>query len=139
METIRIRGHHLLCLVGFRGLGYSKEHADAMWRAKRQLFSSPSSIQVILQTSPDDICKACPWLKDGTCHWGNEAKEAKVSSRDHHTLSRLGLKCGVAYRSEEVRERLGLLSKKDILHICNGCHWLSYGYCLENFKGEKDV
>ena len=139
METVRTRGHHLLCLSGFRGIGYSKKHTAAMWQAKKQLFASASGIRVVLQTSPDDICKACPWLKDDVCHWGNESREGIVSLRDRHTLSRLGLKCGIAYPGEEIRRRLGLLSKADVLRICNGCHWLSYGYCLENFKGERDV
>jgi len=135
VETLRLRAHHLLCLPGFRGLGYSREHAAAMWRAKNRLFGGAPDLAVVLQTHPDEICLACPWLKGGACRWGGRPREAEVALRDCRVLSRLELRCGTAYSPGEIKTRLDGLRREDILALCGNCHWLHAGYCLETFGG----
>ena len=56
-----LRAHHLICILGFRGLGYSKEYVANMSKIVGQLCSSPETlIQVV--SKPDDICALAIFL-----------------------------------------------------------------------------
>ncbi len=70
---MRIRGHHLLCLQGFRGLGYNEEFIRRMGDVTRCLAGEPNCpIEPI--TAPDMICEVCPHNRDG------RRKTAKATS-----------------------------------------------------------
>lgn len=55
---MKLRAHHLICLLGFRGLGYSPEFVENMARIADQLRSFPHTVIEIVRR-PDDICS--PW------------------------------------------------------------------------------
>ena len=72
--TIRLRPHHLLCLLTYVGKGYSADFTrnyDAI--AKR--LSTGENILVV--DGPDDIC--APLLCDATAHCRNESVIARDS------------------------------------------------------------
>ena len=65
-DPIRIRAHHLLCMQGFQGYGYSKDFERHMGMIITFLNSNPSTaIQII--TSVDEICSKCPYCVEGKC------------------------------------------------------------------------
>ncbi|MEK7280989.1 MAG: 2-amino-4-hydroxy-6-hydroxymethyldihydropteridine diphosphokinase, partial [Chloroflexota bacterium] len=81
----RLRGHHLMCIIGFRGYGYSDIHRDRLADVQRRLFSQPfARVEVVI--GDDDICIACPWLKQQRCYSdddverGSERQEASIAS-----------------------------------------------------------
>ncbi|MCM5559626.1 DUF1284 domain-containing protein [Pleomorphomonas sp. JP5] len=78
-NTVRLRGHHLLCLLTYKGLGYSPEFVAGMTATAARLVAG--SIAEIVE-GPDDICEPlCRTEEHPHCH------EATVPERDRRALS----------------------------------------------------
>jgi uncharacterized protein len=121
----RLRGHHLLCLPGYRGMGYSREYVVEMTKLHTTLRLYPdTTVEIVL--GPDDLCAHFP--SDGDCH----CMEKGVFERDVQVLSELGLQVGDVVTWSIVEERIrSALDAKDIDRICPTCPWRSYGVCAE--------
>jgi hypothetical protein len=133
-KPLGIRGHHLLCILGFRGLGYSAAFVQGMGRIVRRMQRHPRS-KLVLLDSADSICGACPRLRPGgVCR--DEKVSARVRAKDRAILRRLGLKPGaslsVSSAYERVRRKItpALLTGK----LCAKCRWKSLGYCAEGLE-----
>ena len=72
--TVRLRPHHLLCMLTFAGKGYSPDFIANFDRIIQRIASGNQTIEIAL--GPDDIC--APLLADASCHCRN----ASVSERD---------------------------------------------------------
>lgn len=132
VRTIDIRAHHLVCLVGFRGLGYNKEFIENMTRVARLFHSRDTAILIIDKT--DAICSACPYNRDGNCARERDS-ERRVRSKDLEVMRRLELRVGDKFRSDRLLGLIGeRISPADITEICQGCDWLDLGYCAEGLK-----
>ncbi|WP_330583166.1 DUF1284 domain-containing protein [Sporosarcina cascadiensis] len=56
---IELRGHHIFCLLGYRGMGYSKEYVENMTKVHTILREQTETmIQII--PGPDDLCAKFP-------------------------------------------------------------------------------
>lgn len=123
-----IRGHHLLCLQGFRGLGYSDEFVSRMNLITGSLAGNPEQI-IQVGAEPDIICQACPHHQAG-CQKNSAQDEKNISLRDKKILARLGLE---EYDRKSYGEILNLIKKRipaqDLSALCHSCPWLSLGYC----------
>jgi len=125
--AIRLRGHHLLCLLGYRGMGYSPQFCDNMTDIYEQLREKPGTeIDIVL--GPDDICRAYP--DDGTSHC-----EGGVSELDAAVLGRLGFAAGdrIAWR-DALAAVACRLKPDDIGRLCTTCPWEPYGVCSEGVR-----
>ncbi|WP_240941573.1 DUF1284 domain-containing protein [Paenibacillus sp. HB172176] len=122
---IFLRGHHLLCLLGFRGMGYSPAFIENMKSVHEQLRNDESSIIAIIE-GPDDLCACFPANEESHCL--NES----VAEHDRNVLRRLGLTFGMSLPWSEALERIrGSVEAKDIETLCYRCQWRSYGVCAE--------
>ncbi|MEK7848277.1 MAG: DUF1284 domain-containing protein, partial [Chloroflexota bacterium] len=103
-QPLRVRGHHLLCLLGYRGFGYSDAHVARMWEVKRQLWAHQET-EVEVLDSPDGVCLICPHLRDSACalHPGGEPSVRKL---DRGALEALGLYSGQHITWGEVLGRI---------------------------------
>lgn len=114
-----LRGHHLLCLKGFQGYGYDENFTENMTdvNEKRKL----PDTQVNLTNSPDDICKACPNLKDNTC--GNELKNERIVNMDNEVLKKLDV--SKEHNSLELFEKIDEIfnNEESVSKICFECMW----------------
>ncbi|MBS3947085.1 MAG: DUF1284 domain-containing protein [Dethiobacter sp.] len=119
-DFIRLRGHHLLCLPRFRGLGYNDTFTACMQEMVRQLAAGRRQV-VLLTTTPDDICACCPHLGLGGC--GLEGGEAEVAARDSRVLELLGLLPGSIAAYLSLQEAL-VAAPYSLPTICAGCRWL---------------
>ena len=123
--VLRLRGHHLLCLLGFRGMGYSPEFTSNMTKIYEKLRTEPATMVTIMRGS-DDLCSCYPDDKPNHC------ETTSVHDRDDTVLERLGLAPGVEIAWQDI---LQLLEKRmmpgDIPRICASCPWLPYGVCEE--------
>jgi hypothetical protein len=72
--TIRLRPHHLLCMLTFAGKGYSPAFTANFERIIERIASGEETIEVTF--APDDIC--APILADTSCHCRN----ASITERD---------------------------------------------------------
>ena len=130
-HPLEIRAHHLLCLLGFRGSGYSQEFVEKMGKVANELhLSSTFPIAVLAQC--DVICVSCPHNKDNKCQKKVDS-ESKAEARDLEVLRRLGFAVGAQMPVEKVWVRIkARLTPDDIVEICQGCEWLELGYCADS-------
>ena len=114
-----LRGHHLLCLKGFQGYGYDENFVENMTSInfKRRL----ENTSVSLTSSPDDICKACPNLKDNICE--DTIQNARIIEMDREVLKKLDT--SKEYNSIELFEKIDEIfnTKASVCKICFNCKW----------------
>lgn len=119
---MKIRAHHLLCMQGFQGYGYSEDFSKNMAEVLKKLKSSPEQkIQIVDEC--DVICSCCPHNKKETCK--NVFSNWKIKRMDRTVLKKLGLDAGTCI---SVSNAIYLVNKKfnarsNIQDICGGCKW----------------
>lgn len=92
---VRLRGHHLLCLLTYKGLGYSPDFVFGMTAIAERLIAGATAEIV---DGADDICAPlCRSEQHPHCH------EATVPERDRRALA---LVAGVLGRSIKVGDRI---------------------------------
>jgi len=130
---LEIRAHHLLCILGFRGLGYSQEFIVKMGKVVDEL-SSNSTLTITFIAECDIICASCPHNKEDKCFKRADSEE-KVKTQDLAVLKRLGFEVGdqvpVGKVWTRIREKL---MAKDVAEICQDCEWSELGYCAEGLE-----
>jgi uncharacterized protein len=62
--TIRLRPHHLLCMLTFAGRGYTPAFVANFEHVASRIAAGDEAIHIV--EGPDDICSAL--LPDATCH-----------------------------------------------------------------------
>ena len=131
---MRLRAHHLLCIPGFRGLGYDEKFVKGMRRVVQEIKENPD-LEIELVKGCDAICSVCPFNMKGLCENEVVGSEERVRERDRQVAVRLDIKAGDVLIIKEV---LNLLKEKikpgDLPVICKGCPWLKMGYCEEGLK-----
>ena len=132
-SPLEIRAHHLLCLLGFRGLGYSPEFVEKMGKVARELLSD-ATCPITVSAECDVICASCPHKKGNKCRKKADS-ESKVRAKDLAVLSRLGFEIGAQMAVGSVWSRIKeKLTTKDIAELCRRCQWRSLGYCAEGLE-----
>ncbi|WP_274651156.1 DUF1284 domain-containing protein [Paenibacillus humicola] len=123
--TIRLRGHHLLCLLGYRGKGYSDGFCANMTTIYETLRTQPET-ELELIEGPDDICAAFP--DDQVPHCENDS----VYRKDEDILALAGLRIGARIRWSDVCTQVAMRVKPDdIGRLCRSCRWEPLGLCRE--------
>ncbi|MGP4071794.1 DUF1284 domain-containing protein [Piscibacillus sp. B03] len=127
-----LRGHHLFCLLGYRGMGYSQEFVKNMTHVHQKLRNNPQTL-IKLVKGPDHLCAKYP--NDGEQHCQDE----HIYDRDAVILERLGLKIGQVISWEEVEQQITEnVVPSDIMSICESCTWRTYGVCEEGVQEVLD-
>ena len=134
-EPIALRAHNVLCLLGFRGEGYSPAFVRET-RAVHEALARDPSLLVRVLASPDRLCSACPNLREGGCTLGGPLHEAHMRAQDEDVLSRLGLSAGeVAPWSDVLARVAARVRGTDLPAICTTCPWLHLGWCAQGVDG----
>lgn len=120
---MKIRAHHLLCMQGFQGYGYSKNFVENLRTIIATLTAAPDT-EVEIISSCDDICAHCPHNKNNECIIKPEANEL-VKRQDLDLLAILNLQPGTKIK---IRDALALIEKKlynpmIIKKLCGNCEW----------------
>lgn len=125
---VQLRGHHLFCLLGYRGMGYSKDYVENMTKLHQRLIEHPETL-VELVEGPDQLCEKYP--NSGEYH----CKDQNIYERDAVILEKLGLKLGVTLPWYEIENRVkDFVIPSDIQTVCETCNWRSYGVCEEGIQ-----
>jgi hypothetical protein len=128
-KIVRLRGHHILCLLGFRGLGYSPEFVENMTRVHARVFSHGAVVEIAL--GQDDICALCPRRDESRCRDG----QSDINAKDSKVFDLLMLVPGERLSSEELYRRVASsLTIEDHARICGKCKWASLGYCSDGLR-----
>ena len=124
----KLRGHHLFCLLGYRGMGYSEEYVENMTRLHQNLRENPKTL-IQLVKGPDQLCEKYP--NSGTYHCQDE----NIYERDAAILEKVGLKLGQILKWEDIESCIRkLVVPSDIQILCETCSWRSYGVCEEGIR-----
>ncbi len=122
MHPVRIRAHHLLCLRGFQGYGYSPDFIENMTDVIKDIESSPDLLVEVVE-SCDAICLACPHNREDVC-LREENSQDKVRDMDRQVLEKLGLKGGQRIRAGDIFPLTDArLENTDVEEICGDCDW----------------
>ena len=140
-NTIRIRGHHLLCMINWKGVGYTPEFTENYNRIIDQLKHSDVTIEIV--AGKDDICAPLtPQNYDGY-----HCDDDEVLVRDENALrdinAQLGLNLCIGSVFQLSQQYLSDLraqfQSNDVRTACTGCSW--HQFCTEiaddNFDGTK--
>lgn len=126
---IRLRGHTLLCLQGFRGEGYSPAFVENMATIFRTFTDHPETWVEVL-ASPDVVCGACPHQQPSGCTLNGVRSEGEMQDQDRIVLKKLGLEVGSRVHWRDILERIRQsVCGDDLPSICGTCRWLPLGYC----------
>jgi hypothetical protein len=131
MEVHTVRGHHLLCVHGFQGMGYSPSFVERMKEIVESIRDPKRDIWLEVKIGFDEVCGACPHKGETKCEAG-EGSDAHVKQMDTKVVQHLELESDAIYRKEWLVKRTARMVEPDDLdYLCKDCSWLSYGVCKE--------
>ncbi|MBB6283658.1 MULTISPECIES: DUF1284 domain-containing protein [Geobacillus] len=137
MKPLRLRGHHLLCVHGFRGMGYSPSFVEKMWEIVKRIRDEEDDFPIEVVAALDEACVACPHHGETTCEAGPNSDD-HVRSLDGNVIRHLGLEAGKVYqKSELIRRTAEMVEPDDLDHLCRHCSWLPYGVCKEGIANVR--
>jgi hypothetical protein len=119
-DPIRIRAHHLLCIQGFQGYGYSLDFVTHMDRVISFFKSKPYySLEIVINT--DEICSQCPHNICGKCEKGSQDEIDKV---DMLVVKNASLDLKHIYTVREAFSTINEnLNYDHLVNICSECNW----------------
>lgn len=134
---IKLRGHHLLCVHGFRGMGYSPDFIVKMGSIVNEIRNDEKDFQIKVVAAFDDACMACPHRGESECE-SSEGSNEHVLSMDGKVIRHLGLEPENTYKkSELVALTAAMVQPDDLDNLCAGCSWLQYGVCKEGIHAVR--
>ncbi|WP_445491389.1 DUF1284 domain-containing protein [Niallia sp. 03133] len=130
-----LRGHHLLCVHGFQGMGYSPGFVKKMQEVVTAIRDENIDFPIKVVEGLDETCFYCPHSREGICN----APKANdfVLDLDRKVMKHLGIEKDQIYQKNELVSLVAkMVSPDDLDFLCQGCSWLSYGICK---KGISDL
>ncbi|MFA5864292.1 MAG: DUF1284 domain-containing protein [Phycisphaerae bacterium] len=117
---MKIRAHHLLCMQGFQGYGYSPHFVENMTRVIEEINSSPT-LELEIVAECDIICGECPHNQQGSCGKKSDSAE-RVRNFDLRVLQKLNLTEGMTVKANEIFAYVNDKLKNDS-DLCGKCGW----------------
>jgi len=137
--SLLLRGHHLLCVHGFRGMGYSPAFVQKMHGIVEQIRDETTDFPIKVVAGFDNACSACPHKGKTICE-ASEGSNEHVMTLDMKVIHQLGLIDGAEYnKSLLVRLTAENVSPNDLDYLCKDCSWLSYGVCKEGIATLRET
>lgn len=124
--TVRLRAHHLLCLLTYVGKGYSPAFIANMTRIAR-LIAAGETVEIV--EGPDDICAPLLDGPDPHCERASVAERDRAAARDLDRWLDLEIRPGTQVSlGPDLFQRLRTaFAAKRIRSACTGCEW--FGLC----------
>lgn len=120
--TVRLRPHHLLCLLTYVGKGYSPAFVDNYDRIAARLTGGED---ILIVEEPDDICR--PLLEDVDPHCRQESVAARDRQAAHDVGRLLDMDIVAGLRMtltggllEQMRQAFSTGHSRS---ACAGCEW----------------
>ncbi|MCX7942286.1 MAG: DUF1284 domain-containing protein [Dictyoglomaceae bacterium] len=115
---MKIRGHHLLCILHFEGKGYSQEFVENMRLIKERLENNE---KFLLFIGEDDICIKCPYFKERCLR---ESKVGEIEEKDKNIIGLLGLEKNKEYSWDYINKIIFVkMNAKIFKDLCEDCSW----------------
>ena len=122
----RIRAHHGMCMLFFRGRGYNAEFTAHMAEVISAL-REDTPVEVC--ACEDDICAKCPNREGGVCD-----SAEKAAAYDRRVLELCGLTEGQTLSYGEFRKLINqnIIIPKERAPVCSDCEWNEVCTEIEN-------
>lgn len=118
-DVLKIRAHHLLCMQGFQGYGYSRDFEGNLQKIIKYLDSNPHC-RLKVVADADMICLKCPHLEDNHCN----RSPSSIVDMDLKVLKKLDIEEGATKTAQKLfREINEILDPDDFHDICGECSW----------------
>ena len=128
---LTIRAHHLLCVLGFKGYGYSENFISNLAKINKKLKNKSTIVKIVCQK--DDVCKSCPNL-EARCR-----EDINPKNIDKMVLLKLKIRAGSVLKSEAIYTKvIKNIEVNDLDIICSSCAWLEKGWCKQGLKELKN-
>ncbi len=104
MEKFRgipLRAHHLLCLLGFQGIGYTADFIKNFQKVKRLIEQHPD-LEIEVVDTCDVICIACPNMHNGECFKSGLKHNRMVKEIDRRVMEKLDIKPGDRFKAKDL-------------------------------------
>ncbi|WP_255333708.1 DUF1284 domain-containing protein [Methanosarcina sp. KYL-1] len=133
-KRLRIRAHHLFCIQGFQGYGYSLAFVANMRAVIADLEASPSR-PLELVSECDAICVSCPSKRE--CSAQESVLSRTIRHMDLLVLDKLEMEEGSVIGANEAFRLINenLNNASDIEDVCGNCKWRQK--CLWYMQREK--
>lgn len=121
-EPLKIRAHHLCCIQGFQGYGYSPAFVDNMRAVISDLEEFP--LKPLKVTSKcDALCISCPNEKE--CFAQRSIPSRRIKNMDLAVMKKLRLEEGTVIKADEAFKLINskLVKASDIEDVCGTCKW----------------
>lgn len=121
-EILKIRAHHLCCIQGFQGYGYSPAFVANMRAVISDLEAFlPRPLKLI--TECDAICISCPSKRE--CTIQESVLSHRIRQMDFIVLEKLEIKDGAVIKADEAFRLINSKFNKasDVEDICGTCKW----------------
>jgi hypothetical protein len=118
-RSMRLRGHHLICLHFFRGEGYSSDFVANLYEL---LDRAKSGEEIEVVDSADDVCRQCPHLKEEICCY-REHFEAAIKEMDSAAFELLATAANRKIEWLMIGESLPAIFKDWSNRFCQDCDW----------------
>jgi len=121
-ELLKIRAHHLCCIQGFQGYGYSPAFVANMRAVISDLEALPSRL-LKLVTVCDAICISCPSKRE--CTIQESVLSRRIRQMDLVVLEKLRIDDGTVVKADEAFELINSKINKasDVEEVCGTCKW----------------
>lgn len=128
-----LRGHHLLCVHGFKGMGYSPTFVEKMSEIVEEIRAQNLDFSIKTIVGLDETCTFCPNNREGYCE-----SDPFVTNLDKKVISYLGIKADEEYKKSELVSLVASrVEPEDLDFLCEGCSWLPHGVCKEGIANLK--
>ena len=143
--AVKLRGHHLLCMLSYRGEGYTPAFIENFDAIINQI-NNGAAIEIV--SGADDICAALRQGGDTSCAHAKVCRKESVKTHDRVALKDVAR--ALKKRSLQAGNMLKI-SKGDIRHLrhlfvrgairaaCTTCPWRDFcsQIAAEKFSGVK--
>lgn len=121
-ECLKIRAHHLCCIQGFQGYGYSPVFVANMRALISDLDAFPSK-PLKLVSECDAICISCPGKRE--CSAQQSVLSHRIREMDLVVMEKLNIKEGTVMCADEAFTLINskLNNTSDIEDVCGTCKW----------------
>ncbi|RRI05494.1 DUF1284 domain-containing protein [Mesorhizobium tamadayense] len=120
--TVRLRAHHLLCLLTYVGKGYSPAFTANYDKVVRRLGEGET---VLIVSGPDDICAPLLSEPEPHCLRGSAAERDQLAARDVGELLGRPIEDGARFSLDTARlaTMRKAFSSGQTRQACLGCEW----------------
>ena len=135
---IRLRPHHLLCILTYAGKGYSPAFV-ANYDVLASRIGAGEAVTIV--SGPDDVCAPLLGEADAHCFNASVTERDRLAARDVAVLLGEVVEEGVILTLNEARMKKmrDAFARNAIRSACPGCEWhdLCSGIAAQGFEGTR--